>query len=543
MTPKFISIAGITVLLIALLVVGLVLGLKSRNNKSDAGGNTPADMFNDISDTPDKIGGLLTHLMSHTDFEAILAQPEFSFGVNSSGVADCAAAHRHTCSAWTYLRKDLPPMLYIFPASPEVSGFWTPNVGILVDPAKMWPLLTTMGVIDSATNERSCCSNEDATVEWLADSYSDDPSSNQFAACAKEKGYGDKWYLYSSLGMSGPSCPRSCKPDDEICRAVNSGGGANFLDMSEWIGESSLCDCIPDKDHITQPSAADKKNYDFSGWDGYTPYAFEGKCLFCNKPYFCDTDASKKPGTYAVTSDGPRAYVGPQGDAWVSMFGGTKEKIADVSVTMTTHCKWQKSNWPQWINALHDYYNLYIEGLNNNNDYYDKSRSYLQANPCGFSYYENEVNAYIPPPGTPEEKTTDDTFRDSILGFIYIASTCEEQLAPLNGTTSICEPSQCGSPAAQCTYKNAADRCNGFLCKSKTGTCKNIAELAARKVKAKAATIEMVKKFNETYRQGAEQIKGYACTPASNVFMDKKMLQDAANGQIKYENVFQEISM
>uniref|UniRef100_A0A6C0LVB5 Uncharacterized protein n=1 Tax=viral metagenome TaxID=1070528 RepID=A0A6C0LVB5_9ZZZZ len=503
--------------------------------------------FNTISDTPKNVGGILSHLMVIEDFEKILSQPEFSLSLDSSGISDCSAIHRKTCAAWTYMRKDLPPMLFIFPTTPVVTdGYWTPNVGILIDPNKAWSLLTTMGVIDSATNERSCCSNEDGYTRLIADNSS--APIDGFNKCDKIQQSKYSLIYSSNKNTDGGQCKLSCDPEDEICRAVNSGGGVNWTDFHSW-DTKDICKCLSEprtitdiKNDLNSKSAQNEKAdiIELGWWNngvdtGDNFYTLKGECSMCTKPYFCSVeDGDTKP---YLGDNGPSVRVGKDGHSWNKIFGETNDNIENIISTMMKQCKFKKENWPQWVTSMKDYYNMFLRNLNKDNILKNPKDSYMQANPCSYSYFENEVNMYIQ--GDQKSnwaKEDNEVFRSSIMGFVYIDSTCEEQLKPL-----INSPTNAGK---NCKYTNNKDRCKVYLCgKDGDDDCKvkgtpMSIEIANRTQKAKELTIQMVKKFNQTYKT---QVEGFSCTPASNLFMNYDVLQKASNGEIDFDSIFHKI--
>ncbi len=115
------------------------------------------------SDYPE-IGGVLVHMVPLEKLEACLNKKhpfEFNLSSESPGfIADCSldGQSKQNCSAWTYLRKDLPPIVFSYPSSDVhgALGDWNQTIGIIVDPSLLWPMITTMSIIDSDTDARNC---------------------------------------------------------------------------------------------------------------------------------------------------------------------------------------------------------------------------------------------------------------------------------------------------------------------------------------------------------------------------------------------------
>ena len=165
------------------------------------------------------------------------------FNLRSIGTTDCSMPGQNapTCSAWTYLRKDLPPIVYSFPSSPAGSDamkFWYPNVGIIVDPNVVWPLITTMNVVDSGTDARNCGSFDPSYINPIFD------KNNGYGRCNpivydkkgdKVKNQDDYCIYISDCKQTpcNPSCSYNIDIQDENCRIENSGGSVSTLQWYE----------------------------------------------------------------------------------------------------------------------------------------------------------------------------------------------------------------------------------------------------------------------------------------------------------------------
>lgn len=200
------------------------------------------EIQNDIYEKNPDIGGILVHLLTLEQMENIVNQKEFSLKFSSGGIdafTDCSmpGQNKQNCSAWTYLRKDLPPIVYSYPSTIYGPNGWqTPTVGIIVDASRFWPLITTLGVIDSATDQRNC-GTQDSSFQFnifdvnnhlgrcnpiVYDKY-DNPVNNQ-----------EKYCIFQSDSTS-VGCNTNCTYSDDIintnCRMQNSGGSLN---SSAW---------------------------------------------------------------------------------------------------------------------------------------------------------------------------------------------------------------------------------------------------------------------------------------------------------------------
>ena len=192
---------------------------------------------NIYSNQPD-LGGILVHLLPLEGLEAINAQKEFSFSLGLSNlpvkdrdgvICDCSVVgqNKQNCSAWTYLRKDLPPIVYSYPSSgygPSSMRFWTPSVGLIINPSEAWPIITTMGVVDSATDARNCGSQDSGYVFNIFD------PKNDAGRCVVSVNGDQSYCVYQSLDTS-VGCDSNCEYNDNIeslnCRMRNAGGSVN----------------------------------------------------------------------------------------------------------------------------------------------------------------------------------------------------------------------------------------------------------------------------------------------------------------------------
>lgn len=221
---------------------------------------TVHQLFNMATDIRDKIygehptlGGVMVHLLALEDMESIANAKNFVFNTASAGTADCAMVgqSKPTCSAWTYLRKDMPPIVYSYPSSeagPDGMQFWSPSVGIIVDPARVWPLITTMGIIDSATDARNCGSQDPGYQFNIFD------TENNLSRCmpivydsaGKKLSDQNDYCIFQSV-THPTACNPNCSYDTDItatnCRMESAGGSLNNSTFMEPPNDIFNWDC------------------------------------------------------------------------------------------------------------------------------------------------------------------------------------------------------------------------------------------------------------------------------------------------------------
>ena len=230
------------------------------------------EIQNDIYGKNPDIGGILVHLMELEQMEQIVNNKKFSLKFNSGGIGaftDCSipGQNKQNCSAWTYLRKDLPPIVYSYPSSqagPDGNNFWRPTVGIIVDPSRMWPLITTMGIIDSATDGRNCGSQDPSYQFNIFDVNNSQGRCNPIVYNKEGNKLDNQsdYCIFQSLNTE-VGCNTNCNYSDDIintnCRMQNSGGSIN---NNSWIMSETpgyYWDC-PDKKYRYNTTDSNFKN-------------------------------------------------------------------------------------------------------------------------------------------------------------------------------------------------------------------------------------------------------------------------------------------
>ena len=233
------------------------------------------DIKNQIySDYPD-IGGVLVHLADLETLQTLVTDTtEFEFNLSSGNgnfICDCSllGQNKANCSAWTYLRKDLPPIVFSYSNSPAVeNGYWTPSIGFIVDPSMLWPIINTMGVTDSATYGRNCGSDQDTSSVRIFDVKNRNGRCNPKVYTAEGKlatDQEDYCIFKSQTTLTG--CKNDCSYEKDIintnCRFKNSGASLN---SNSWVWDNDLpgfsWDCPnPDYRIWTDPTTGVSQNW------------------------------------------------------------------------------------------------------------------------------------------------------------------------------------------------------------------------------------------------------------------------------------------
>ena len=190
------------------------------------------------SDYPE-IGGVLVHMVPLEGIDAILhpsnKSKKFEFNLSSQSpgfMADCSMTgqNKQNCSAWSYLRRDLPPIVFSYPSS-EVFGAlnsWNQTIGLIIDPSIIWPMITTMSIIDSDTDARNCGSSQVFNVFDVSNKVGRcDPKI--YKADGTEIENNDHCIFQSLTTLTG--CNAECSYEKDIvntnCRMRNSGASMN----------------------------------------------------------------------------------------------------------------------------------------------------------------------------------------------------------------------------------------------------------------------------------------------------------------------------
>ena len=521
-TKKWIAIAILVILLLAAIAF---IWIKHDNHPL----LSMKDQFNNISNDTSNVGGLLVHMMGISDLETSMKNDKFDLSL----MTDCAATNRKTCSAWTLIRKDLPPMVFIYPM------VGTPNVGIILNAQSAWDLVTTMGNIDSNTDVRNCCQQENGTP--MITRWPGQQDSGCVGSMLANKGldpdgkYGNFLTYIPTKNNDGQMCPSSCEHDDLYCKYNSAGASINIWDWFNW----GACN---DKKHINcfnfKIQSEDKVPQDLKDMikgfspqpDGYIVQSTDSGCDICKKPYLCVTESP--PDNEAVMypkmeKDRFAAYVDKDGLGWNRLYTTPIQSI-DPRDVVVRQCKWEKKDMEPWIRSVKQYYNDIYSKINPSDNSMDPGFNYFLANPDHIAYLENEVNIYVnSDTSSGNYKDQNKIFMDSIEGFFYIPTTCEDQLQVLEGIPTT---------EGDVTYTTVADRCDGFFL-TKTRDERRAYE-SAKVSKARSTVIKFTDWFNRKYDK---KVGVYTADLGSNAFPNSTNMKLAQENKIDFDKIFTKI--
>ena len=503
----------ITLLLLTILIMYVIIPLYLKNSQKSL-----KSMFLDK--------GLLVNNFGTVWFETMLQHGDVAL----ADTAVCASVNRHTCTAYSLIKPDLIPMFFMFPGV-------NLNVpcGIILDPTKVWPLITLMAVVDGDTNNRSCCTNESYGPILTRSPFSGNPSDMCIYNTLLAK-YGPnnkyvtgKYAVYIPAKDSGGGCPTSCG-GDLACMYQNSGGNIN-----QWLMNSSP-ECIAgqykDCFDFTEIASADPaivKIFDGQAVkpDGYLVQSTSDNCATCKKPYLCVFDEYKQDERYKMVFEDKRiaTYIGKDGVGFQA-----SPASMDIGKISITQCRFEKKDWNKWIDVLRQHYRRLLSIMKQDNSI-NEQYNYQMAHPFSPSYFENEVNLYIDPNTTSDDyKSQNSTWQDSIVGFYYTATPCEDQLQILNGVPAT---------AFETTFNNSTDRCDKFF-QMDNPALDTSDKRRQWEMQNMAYSRELVHKvtsmFNEKH---GKNLSVYKCTADSNSFPNYQSMVTALEGKTKLKSIFQ----
>ena len=529
--------------------------------------------FNNTTENLDDVGGILLNNFGPEWFQAMLKHGEVSL----QDTAVCAHVNRHTCTAYSYMRRDLLPMLFMFPGVES-----SVPCGIILDTKKVWPRITLMATVDGDTNNRTCCTNESGSAILTRSPWSANATDlciyNSMTAQANAGKIPKDWlgpknyavYIPTKdTGATGGTCATSCK-GDRTCMYNNSGGNINqwLMNSSQDCINGDYADCFTFRLAQDSEVPAEIKNavpttFGNQKLDGFLIQG-AGDCKSCKKPFLC-VFKDAPPGSKTTSAERTHSRVGKQfhtaaatkammtnrtrenfvspedkykivqeADRYATYIGKDGKgfqvtttptmKIGDIAITQ---CRFERDDWNKWIKVLKQYYRDLAGLVRWDNSMVDDF-NYQLANPCSPSYFENEVNLYIDPDTSSDEyKKQNKIWQDAIIGFYYTASTCDEQLAPLEGIPT---KGQWGG----CEYSGVEDRCNGFFNMDTASRKKWESDRIAMSRKLVHQVADMFAKNQK------RKVPVYKCTADSNAFPNWNSLQKAFSEEVELSDYLKE---
>lgn len=502
--------------------------------------------FNNTTENLRDVGGLLANNFGIEWFESMLRHGD----VTLEDTPVCAHVNRKTCTAYSYIRKDLIPMLFMFPGLES-------NVpcGILLDTKKIWPMITLMAVVDGDTNNRSLCTNETGGSILTRHPFHSSGADYCMYNTLHDKYGPDHKYLkgnyatYIPVIDKGVDYPTECN-GDKVCMYNNSGGNINQWFMND--GTFQEYQKVSDNYPVTACAEAGYKDcYDFEEVDfkdvpadvlsqitndgtklenvsGYLKQSVSKSCPLCSKPYLC-VFGKTADNQYAIKEEKDRVavYIGKDGegfpkivtDSW--FLGGIAIK----------QCRFERDDWNLWVKVLRDWYKQILTILNSDNSM-SKKYDYLLANPHNPSYFENEVNLYINPNTNSDEyKKQLSIWQDAIVGFYYTGTYCESQLAPLEGIVSSTGRKADGTLTDR-EYRGAIDRCDDFYGMT---TDKRRQWEAIHIEQERELVHQVTRMFNAKHNKN---VPVFLCKADSNAFPNYNSIQKALNEKVTFDDIF-----
>lgn len=439
---------AIILIIVTILLISLVIYYLTREKKitpSAAADMAPSrleSLFNDTTTDLSMIGGFLVNNFGQEWFRKMLSAGD----VNLQDTSVCASINQKTCTAYSYMRRDLTPTFFMFPGI----NLYVP-CGIILDPKKVWPLITLMSIVDADTNNRNNCINESGSPMMIYN-----PSgTTDYDNCARANiisQFGPSSDLLNSaiyvptrevFDASETEC------SDQNCKYIHSGGS-----ISQWTMNSSkkcingnFYDC-PTFEEVSFQDVPDEIKSKV-GPEVSRFFIQHTSCKTCKKPYLCKFADYKEDDKYETVfeDDVIANYIGADGRGFADLYNLNSSEI-DMNQIAVDQCRFEKKDWNLWIRVMRDWYKLLVDKLQ------DPANNYIFANPNRPAYIENEINLYINPAAeTKEAQDQNKIFQDAIIGFYYTDSSCEEQLQALDGVKS-----ESGGE----TFTNAVDRCDKF---------------------------------------------------------------------------------
>lgn len=522
--------------------------------------------------------GVLVHMFSLQDANDLLSS-KFEVNANSPFITDCGAYRRQgSCSAWTYLREDLMPVIFNMPMStwergvgtssgsaknaalaPLQAKYATLTLGIIVDPDLLVELITGMSLTDANTNSRIGCANDNVYEDKISVTQRNGPTTAQDG--------------YFSVDFAGylPDTAQGCAAvenplDRQVCKTLNSGGGVNWNSIT-CVGDADACwkGGSPKWDQV----AGDWGNMACSGFSQTNRYWPEKQnpdgCELCKFTNFCSLtteipsnsqkveNALKPWGTYFIDRINQNAGVciSEDGSGILNAYAvkdadGLWRPRHNWDATLLA-CKYRPSDWETWVNNMRQFYKIWRDAysddgttVNAASPFYGNpaSSNFLLAVPGSANYLENEVNIYVEPPQSKNEdakKKQNSLFQKAVLGFFSLSKTCVETMAPLKNVRS----SWGWGEYPPVVVTSDVDRCNKYMCTNADASqddinlCeKNLVDGEAE-ILSWSATVAhyLAEKFNQTYRTGPsdDQVQAFSFVGGSVSFFQKNTLDELIN--------------
>lgn len=498
----------------------------------------------------DKKGGVLVHMFTLQQAKDLLYPKEggrFELQANSDFVTDCAQPLRPTCSAWTYLRLDLMPVIFSKPTSDltgPTAAYGTPICGIILDADAVLAadFVTNMGVLDSNTDARVCCANNGQSDVWnLFKSL--EGGANRYGNIKENFG----GYIDNTCAHE---CTQSDKNAQKLCKIKNSGGSPNVMALG--------CQGCKASTSGSGPGIPGNWGTDYcEGVPMSKPgdVSLESKCVTCQKSNMCypyetapPSATQLKPKTafwapYLIEENNMGQLIGTEANGFKNLFSTEDGRLHHTWDIASIMCKFRKEDWDVWIKALKLYYSAYHDAYPPPKSspfvmkeyappvtsWSTKSQNFLNfslANPVACTYNENEVNFYIYPKDAltdaakaAAEKQSQD-FRDAVRGFFYVNRTCPQFFQSLEGIQSKMSWSDETPPTI---YSGAMDRCYGFMCNGSADqkSCKKLVDEEQGVIDQAADVMQaLAHAFNNEYRQGKEKVAVFTYEGQNNTFLD-----------------------
>lgn len=540
------SLLGTVLLLIYL----MTQGVSWRRAQAQAGGGYHlADLERLYEAKPRKdaqlSGGLLVHTMLLSDVERWLKQEPFAIQGNDLAICDCSYPSEElggSCSAWTLLRSDLLPTIFSSPtsstSSPNASAptgiaeklASTPCIGIIIDPSMAWSLISSMAVIDAATDERNC-----GQISYPGSSIQ---KTIETVCAASDRGFGQSGtVVFHNPLLASDLCRKDCTMDDQYCKLQNAGG---------TIALSSL-------------GKSPRGNWGCSDCSGpFPPSGVEGQMQGCSQssmPFVCRLQSSVRDedlvdghawAPYGKSEGYAFAAIGETGAGMQALFQTSEGRLSDAWTVGGNQCKFLRENWAVWIRSIQRFYRTVFEA-------YDASTKVLSAEfdstiggnylmSCpgyGYNFFENEVNLYFNRKSSEPEfqrlaEQQSEVLRRSIVGFYVTGLTCEEQLRSLEGI-----PCSVGAK----TFAGARDRCLGYFADGEEGAYDRFRALEREHMRrSKELVKRLVERFNATYRasETKRKVQAYRFVGSNSTFFNLGQLSELVQKRrIPFEQVFQ----